>query len=103
MVDFQEHVDLVKSRQEVIQTKKRFIEQRNEILRLKAKVNDQRGILKNLNALLMQKNNSIHVLQKKINSTTTNKKPVKNKKKQQPKYPKSFQERLLDYFSKKLG
>jgi len=103
MVDSQEHVDLVKSRQEVIQTKKRFIEQRNEILRLKAKVNDQRGILKNLNALLMQKNNSIHVLQKKINSTTTNKKPVKNKKKQQPKYPKSFQERLLDYFSKKLG
>jgi len=102
MVDSQEHADLVVARQEVIKTKKQFVDQNNELLRLKAKANDQQGILRNLNGLLMQKNRAIHDLQQRLKAAGFRpSKPVQKTRK--PKYKKSFQERILDFLSSRLG
>jgi N-acetylmuramoyl-L-alanine amidase len=101
MVDSQEHADLVKARQEVIQTKKLFIDQRSEILRLKTKVNDQRGILQNLNSLLMQKNRALVDYQQKLQMSNINSGQKKEEKKF--KYKKTKGEKMLDYFSDRLG
>ncbi len=102
MVDSQEHADLVKARQEVITTKQKFVEQNNELLRLRAKVNDQKGIIKNLNILLMQKNKAIFMLQQKVQMIALSRaNPPKPAPK--PTYKKTFSQRMLDYFSSKLG
>ncbi len=101
MVDSQEHVDLVKARQEVIQTKKQFVDQQNELLRLRARVNDQRGIIENLNKLLVQKNRAIFGMQQKLKSLGLMKKPLTKKAKID--YKKTTSEKFLDFFSEKLG
>lgn len=66
MVDSQEHADLVKARQEVIQTKEKFNTQQAELLQLRASVNDQQNIIRNLHALIAQKNHAISHMQQQL-------------------------------------
>ena len=104
MVDSQEHADLVKARQEVIKIKEKFVKQKDELLRLRVKTKDQQSIIKNLNALLMQKNRIIFELQQRLQqlkALVPHK--GKNTKKRKPQYNKTTKEKLLDFFSDRLG
>lgn len=102
MVDSQEHADLVKSRQEIIKTKEQFINHKNELMGLRAKVNDQKGIIKNLNLLLIQKNKAIQELNQKL-QMSSKKNNSSSIVKEEPAPPKSLQQRILDYFSEKFS
>ena len=101
MVDSQEHADLVKARQEVIQTKETLGKQTTDILYLRTKVTDQQGIIKNLNQLLIQKNRAIYRLNLALRGTRgqSSDRPVVKK----AVHKKTFTEKFLDYFSDKLG
>ena len=66
MVDSQEHADLVMSRQEVIKAKEELNEHSTELLQLRASTEDQKIIIRNLHALIAQKNQAIAHLQQQL-------------------------------------
>jgi hypothetical protein len=66
MVDSQEHADLVKSRQEVIKAKEELNEHGTELLQLRAATEDQKVIIRNLHALIAQKNQAIAHMQQQL-------------------------------------
>lgn len=66
MVDSQEHADLVMSRQEVIKAKEELNEHSTELLQLRASTEDQKVIIRNLHALIAQKNQAIAHLQQQL-------------------------------------
>ncbi len=104
MLDSQEHADLVKARQEVIKIKEKFAKHKNELLRLRVKVSDQTGIIKNLNALLMQKNRVIFNMQQKLQQAGVGQTSrTQMQKRNKPKYKKTLSEKVLDFFSDHLG
>ncbi len=103
MVDSQEHADLVKARQEVIKIKEKFGKQKDELLRLRVKVSDQEGIIKNLNALLMQKNRVIYQLKQRLQYFNNIKRDKQESIKKKSLYKKTFKEKILDFFSDNLG
>lgn len=59
MVDSQEHVDLVKARQEVISAKMKMTSEQEELTELRAKVAENEVILKSLNDSITQKNEAL--------------------------------------------
>jgi hypothetical protein len=66
MVDSQEHADLVKSRQEVIKAKEELNQHSTELLQLRASAEDQKVIIRNLHALIAQKNQAIAHMQQQL-------------------------------------
>lgn len=66
MVDSQEHADLVKARQEVIKAKEELNEHGTELLQLRAATEDQKVIIRNLHALIAQKNQAIAHIQQQL-------------------------------------
>ena len=66
MVDSQEHADLVMSRQEVIKAKEELAEHNTELLQLRASTEDQKVIIRNLHALIAQKNQAIAHIQQQL-------------------------------------
>lgn len=66
MVDSQEHADLVKSRQEVIKAKEELNQHNTELLQLRASAEDQKVIIRNLHALIAQKNQAIAHMQQQL-------------------------------------
>lgn len=66
MIDSQEHADLVKSRQEVIKAKEEMNEHKTELLQLRASGEDQKIIIRNLHALITQKNQAIAQIQQQL-------------------------------------
>ncbi|MFQ5493099.1 MAG: N-acetylmuramoyl-L-alanine amidase [Candidatus Dojkabacteria bacterium] len=103
MVDSQEHVDLVKSRQEVIKTKKNFNDQQTDLAQLKTQVEDQKKILMNLQNSIDQKNLALSQQQQRLNQfqKVQAAKGGQPNKPQQPsvEYKSSFLERLFKTFS----
>jgi len=63
MVDSQEHLDLVKAKQELAELKENQSKQALHIQKLEAAINDQKTMLINLNHLLQHKNNAITQLE----------------------------------------
>jgi N-acetylmuramoyl-L-alanine amidase len=66
MIDSQEHADLVKARQEVIQTKQNFNDQQAELSSLRASVADQDKIIMQLQNSIDQKNLALSEMQRRI-------------------------------------
>ena len=102
MVDSQEHVDLVKARQEVIKIKQQLTEQQTELQQLRALTKDQTRVINNLNASIQQKNSAIGQLQQKINSLLqkfSEKYSRKITRKTESGYKGNFLDRLFKTFS----
>ncbi len=66
MVDSQEHLDLVKAKQELADVKDKSSKQAQHILKLETAVNDQKAMLINLNHLLQHKNQALGELEQSI-------------------------------------
>ncbi|HLD03299.1 MAG TPA: N-acetylmuramoyl-L-alanine amidase, partial [Candidatus Dojkabacteria bacterium] len=102
MVDSQEHVDLVKARQEVIKIKQQLTEQQTELQQLRALSKDQTRVINNLNASIQQKNSAIGQLQGKINGMLqrfSEKYSGRVVKKSASGYKGNFLDRLFKTFS----
>jgi hypothetical protein len=106
MIDSQEHADLVKSRQEILTTKAQFHSMQAELLMLRATNDDKAELINNLNSLIAQKNIALTQMNKKIQFYESS--PNKRSK-QDPaitsgnSYKKSFTDKLLGFFSDRLG
>jgi len=66
MIESQEHADLVKSRQEVLKAKEELNEHKTELFQLRASSEDQKVIIRNLHALIAQKNQAIAQIQQQL-------------------------------------
>lgn len=66
MIESQEHADLVKSRQEVVKATDELNEHKTELFQLRASNEDQKVIIRNLHALIAQKNQAIAQLQQQL-------------------------------------
>lgn len=102
MVESQEHADLVKSRQEVITTKEKFNAQQTELIQLRASVNDQKNIIKNLHALIAQKNHAISHMQQQLSMIQAYQNQNQNNQVKSPtatEYKGTFLDRLFKAFS----
>lgn len=79
MLESQEHADLVKARQDVIETKKKFNEQQAELMGLRNQVSDQEKIISNLQESIQHKNYTLaqtqHKMRALIYEQKTTKKP----------------------------
>ncbi|HEC65140.1 MAG TPA: DUF4214 domain-containing protein [bacterium] len=82
MVDSDEFVELVKASSELNKLKTKSEEQGGKLQELETQVKDKEGIVKNLNSLLMQKNQAIGDLQKQ--GPTQGTQPIQNSISQQP-------------------
>ena len=63
MIESQEHVDLVKSKQELIELKEKFIANQNELQELRTQNEDTKNIVENLHESIDQKNVALSKLQ----------------------------------------
>jgi hypothetical protein len=68
MIDSQEHADLVKSRQEVIDIKQKIADQTEELESLRAKNEDNKKILFQMHQAIQQKNYALGQLHNKLKS-----------------------------------
>jgi hypothetical protein len=68
IVDSQEHLDLVKAKQELADVKKQKDELEIEVTKLKATVTDSKSMLDSLNNLLVHKNRAISELEQSVYS-----------------------------------
>lgn len=66
MVDSQEHADLVKARQEVLETKQKYNDQQTELAQLRTQAQDQQKIIANLQSSIDQKNMGLADLQQRL-------------------------------------
>jgi N-acetylmuramoyl-L-alanine amidase len=66
MIESQEHVDLVKARQEVITLKKNYADQQQEFIRIKAEAEDQKNIISSLTASISEKNFALEKHERKL-------------------------------------
>ncbi len=99
MVDSQEHADLVKARQEVIEIKDKFQKQQNEVDQFKSLAKDQKVIIGNLQSLLAQKNSALAKLHSERGvmpkaASTNNAPPAPP-----PNYQGNFLDKLFKVFS----
>lgn len=99
MVDSQEHADLVKARQEVIEIKEKFQKQQSEVDQFKSLARDQKVIIGNLQSLLAQKNSALArlhsergVMPKATSASSAPPAPP-------PNYQGSFLDKLFKVFS----
>jgi len=105
MIDSQEHVDLIKARQEVLIIKAKFHAQQAELIQLRAEIKDKLGIINNLNNLLTQKNLSIMGYQRRLSVFKRQQNSVdqnSSKNKETKKYKISLIDRLFGFFAKRL-
>lgn len=104
MIESQEHADLVKSRQEVIKAKDELNEHKTELFQLRASSEDQKVIIRNLHALIAQKNQAIAQLQQQL-GMMNNYQNSRTSGAQQPtetpahKYKGTFLDKLFKAFS----
>jgi glycine cleavage system regulatory protein len=106
MVDSQEHVDLVKARQEVLMTKAKFHSQQAELIMLRAQNQDKEQLINNLNRLLHQKNISLSEMQRQINilqQQTFRSNSSKTPPKPLNEYKEPMIDRIFRFFSDRLG
>jgi len=101
MLESQEHADLIKSRQEVLQTKQSLKDHQLELMQLRAATADQKGIIENLSASVAQKNYALSkmhytltMLQRSQASGTATNPELNN-----PKYKGTFLDKLFKAFS----
>lgn len=105
MIDSQEHVDLVKARQEVLTTKAQFHAHQAELIQLRAETKDKTDLINNLNNLLGQKNIALTELHRKLQYYEAQ----LYQKAQQPSAPRPLpykepmMDRIFRYFSDRLG
>lgn len=102
MIDSQEHADLVKARQEILKTKKKFNDQQTELIRLRNQTADQQRILDNMQQSINEKNLSLAEMQQKITEyqkINSDKTIVKQHDGVNPNYKGTFLDRLFRAFS----
>jgi len=71
MIDSQEHIDLVKAKQELIELKDKFSTVQNELNDLKNQSEDSKNIIENLHQSIDQKNIALNKLQYDIKELQT--------------------------------
>jgi len=96
MVNSQEHADLVKARQEVLKTKKKFNDQQLELETLRAADQDNTNITKQLNQSIQQKNFAIAQMQYKYNTILKQISDPQVKQKRTSKISKGYRGTFLD-------
>lgn len=105
MVDSQEHVDLVKARQEVISAKLKMTDEQEELTTLRSKVNEYDVILKSLNDSINQKNEALTDLNSRLKEfeQKQNLSPKQEEKKLESspkeKYKGNLSDRIFKAFS----
>lgn len=105
MIESQEHADLVKSRQEVVKAKEELNEHKTELFQLRASSEDQKVIIRNLHALIAQKNQAIAQLQQQLGMMSNYQNSTKSSGPQQAtespahKYKGTFLDKLFKAFS----
>lgn len=113
MIDSQEHADLVKSRQEILDIKTKFQSLQAELIQLRTETKDKTEMINNLNNLLTQKNISLTELHRRLMyyERGPNSKPAETPNTpEQPaqlvseeNYGNSFMDRIFKFFSDRLG
>lgn len=106
IVESQDHVDMVENAKKYDEIKKKFDEVEAKANSLERNLADQKEIMNKLNALLLQKNYALSMLQKKVQVLTTRMEDLQNNRKNQSiklNYHGSAIDRIFDYFSRKLS
>lgn len=96
MIDSQEHADLVKARQEVIDAKKKYNDQQTDFLQLKSSVEDQTRVIKSLQESIAQKNQAVAELQHRVNSMIYQQQTQAQQKQQNSNASQSYKGGFLD-------
>lgn len=100
MIDSQEHADLVKSRQEVIQSKQQLNDHQVELLQLRSTTKDQQSIIQNLSASINQKNYTLSKMQYMLSQYQQSKSGGGTKGSEPiPQYRGTFLDKLFKAFS----
>ena len=106
MVNSQEHVDLVKARQEVLTTRIKMNNEQTELMQLRTQSAEYQTIIDGLNASIVQKNEALTRLQQRIreleqskNFPTTGGKDKTPSKSSGKKYKGNFSDRIFKVFS----
>ena len=96
MVDSQEHMDLVKTKEtfEIIQREHK--EQKNELMFLRGAVEDQRRVIEGLNYSIVQKNNALFSFQQAYQQMQASAQAPKTSGKKPVKKPLAYKGTLLD-------
>lgn len=106
IIESQDHVDMVEKAKKYDEIKKNFDKLEAKANSLERNLADQKEIMNKLNALLLQKNYALSMLQKKVQTLTNRIEDLQNNHKNQSvklNYHGSAIDRIFDYFSRKLS